>query len=362
MRRWTVLLLGILLFPLGGCEAPGFLPYARELEDMALMRTLGVDAAGENGVVVTVSTGEQAGGEEPVVLSGTAGTISGACLDMQSQGSSYIYYGHVGQLLLGEQLAARGVGNALEYVLRDIEMRLDTEVYLIRGAEAGPLIQAAAEAGGSATDRLEAMEEDAGLLSYSMPRTVGDVLIALERSGAAFVPALESGEEGELEAAGYGIIKDGVLVGWAEGEAAWGVNLLSDRVDADVLELEGAALRVVGARTTIRPVFEGERLTRLTITCSVDANLAEAPSGIRLQNRDMIEELERALEERERIRIQTALELSAALDADFMELRQAACLAAPWYKTEIDEQWRLTDLEIETSVVGTILRGYDVKD
>ena len=91
MRRWTVLLLGILLFPLGGCEAPGFLPYARELEDMALMRTLGVDAAGGNGVVVTVSTGEQAGGEEPVVLSGTAGTISGACLDMQSQGSSYIY-------------------------------------------------------------------------------------------------------------------------------------------------------------------------------------------------------------------------------------------------------------------------------
>ena len=91
MRRWTVLLLGILLFPLGGCEAPGFLPYARELEDMALMRTLGVDAAGGNGVVVTVSTGEQAGGEEPVVLSGTAGTISGACLDMQSQGSSLYF-------------------------------------------------------------------------------------------------------------------------------------------------------------------------------------------------------------------------------------------------------------------------------
>ena len=102
---------------------------------------------------------------------------------------------------------------------------------------------------------------------------------------------------------------------------------------------------------------------QLYLVLTVDIlSVDEDGSGIRLQNRDMIEELERALEERERIRIQTALELSAALDADFMELRQAACLATPWYKTEIDEQWRLTDLEIETSVVGTILRGYDVKD
>ena len=53
---------------LSGCGGLDLLPYARELEGMALMRTLGVDAAAE-GVAVTASTdaGED-GGEraEPV--------------------------------------------------------------------------------------------------------------------------------------------------------------------------------------------------------------------------------------------------------------------------------------------------------
>lgn len=362
MRRWPILLLGVLLLPLAGCGAPGFLPYARELEDMALMRTMGVDADGEDRVAVTVSSARQSGGEKPVVLSGAAGTISGACLEMQSQGSSYIYYGHVGQLLLGEKLAERGTDSALAYILRDIEMRLDTELYLVRGAEAGEVIRAAAEEGGSASDRLEAMEEDAGLLARSMPRTAGDVLESLSRSGAAFVPAVEAGEKGELEAAGYGILKDGALAGWAEDEAAGGVNLFLGQVDADVLELEGAALRVVGAKTSVRPVFEGGRLAGLDVVCRVDANVAEAPPGETLRDRAVLENLSRALEEREKERLQAALALCAGLDADFLELRQAACLAAPWKKAEIEAQWNLPGLAVQVSAEAHILRSYDVKD
>lgn len=363
MRRAALCaLLGALALPLAGCEAPGFLPYARELEDMALIRTMGVDAAQDGAVAVTVSTGAQsgAGGDEAVVLSGTAGTISGACLEMQSQGSSYIYYGHVGQLLLGEELAARGTGPALDYVLRDVEMRLDTEVYLIRGTGAGEVIQAAAGAGGSAADRLEAMEEDAGLLAHTMSRTAGDVLERLARSGSAFVPALAPGEEGELEAVGYGILKNGALAGWAEEEAAGGINLAMGQVDADVLELEGAALRVVGARTKVRPVFDGEQLTGLALCCRVDANLAEAAGGLDLRNPAVRERLEKALEERERVRLQAALDLSQELDADFLELRTAAYLARPDRKAGIEAQWSLAGLTLEASVEGTILRSYDV--
>lgn len=355
MRRWGALLLCALLFPLAGCEAPGFLPYARELEDMALIRTMGVDAAGEGAVEVTVSSGRQGGqGEEPVVLSGRSATISGACLEMQGEGSSYIYYGHVGQLLLGEDLAARGVKPALEYVIRDVEMRPGTQLYLVRGRGAGAAIRAAAGAGGSAADRLEAMEDDAGLLSHSMPVTAGDALERLERDGAAFVPAVRE-EAGTLEAVGYGILKEGWLAGWAEGEAAEGINLLMGRVDADVLELEEAALRVVGAKTAVGPIFEGERLTGLSLRCRVDANLAEVSGGAGP------EELLQALEEVEQARIRAALDLSRALDADFLGLRGRACLAAPWRKKAVEEQWDLPALTLEVRVEGRILRGYDVR-
>ena len=59
--------------------------------------------------MVTAASAEQSGGEQPaVVYSHSAGTVSAACLAMQSRGSAYIFYGHVGQLLSGEELAAAG--------------------------------------------------------------------------------------------------------------------------------------------------------------------------------------------------------------------------------------------------------------
>ena len=53
MRRWGCLLLLLPLLALAGC---GSLPSGREMGDMALLRTLGVDGAGE-GLEVTASTG-----------------------------------------------------------------------------------------------------------------------------------------------------------------------------------------------------------------------------------------------------------------------------------------------------------------
>ena len=56
MRRITALLLaGLAALTLTGCRrGPGLLPYAREIEDMELMQTLGVDRAGEGQVDLLV--------------------------------------------------------------------------------------------------------------------------------------------------------------------------------------------------------------------------------------------------------------------------------------------------------------------
>lgn len=113
MRRITALLLaGLAALTLTGCRrGPGLLPYAREIEDMELMQTLGVDRAGEGQVEVTASSGSGDPAEgAATVVSGQAGTISAAVLGMQGEGSSYLYFGHVGQLLLGEELAQAGGG------------------------------------------------------------------------------------------------------------------------------------------------------------------------------------------------------------------------------------------------------------
>lgn len=100
-------LAGMLL--LSGCSAT-LLPYAREMGDMALLRTMGVDAGeGDYQVEVTVSTGKRAYGlqgesQPSLVLSAQRESLSAACLAMQGLSDSYVFYGYVDQLLLGEGL------------------------------------------------------------------------------------------------------------------------------------------------------------------------------------------------------------------------------------------------------------------
>lgn len=372
-RAWLLALIGPLL--LSGCRSTA-LPYGREIEHMALMRTIGVDQAGE-GVRVTVSSGVPQGtdqsGQGPVVLSQTSGTISGALLSMQANGASYVFYGHVGQLLLGEELARQDVYPALDYVLRDIEMRLDTSLYLVQGsaeqAVSMPARQSQEGAGPptSAAERLEAMEADAQLRSYATPRTVGEVLSELEEWGASYAPALSLSDqtEGVLTAAGYGILKEGALAAWTSDSQAHGINLLEGRVNADMIELTlpdgaGAALRVVGAETTIRPVWEKDTLTGLTITCTVDANLAEAPSDLDLSQGDMLAWLEERLAEVEEGRIREALDLAQRLEADYLGLAVGAGMAAPWHWSDIQREWDLGSLALSVHVEAGIQRGYDV--
>lgn len=356
MKKRVVLVLLLLMLLLTGCRRySGFLPYAREIEDMELIRTLGVDGAGETGVAITASGGTSQ--EETEVVSGEAGTISAAVLELQGEGSSYLYFGHVTQLLLGEELARRGVMPSLDYVLRDVEMRLETALYVVRNGTAGQAIEAAA-ADGSATDRLEALADDAGLTANSMPRTVKDVLAELDRQGASFLPAVLA--DGGLTAAGYGILKDGALVGWAEGDAALGVNLIFGKVDADVVEVQApdgtkAALRVVGAAASVRPIWQGDTLAGLKVHCKVDANLAE---GSAMPDQAALDALEAALAQVEADRMAQALELSRALDADYLGLRQSAAFAVPWHKGVLLGSQSMKNLKLEATAQAVIQRSY----
>lgn len=351
MKPYLLCLLLALCLPLSGCRYAGVLPYGREIEDMELIRTLGVDQA-PAGVAVTASGGDQ---EETRVVEGEADTISAAVLALQGGGDSYLYFGHVTQLLVGEGLAAQGVAPTLDYALRDVEMRLETALYLVRG-EAGTAIRAAA-AEGSATDRLEALAADAGLTAASMPRTLKDVLADLDRQGASFLPAVTG--DGALSAAGYGILKGDVLAGWAQGDAALGVNLIFGKVDADVVTVTAgdtsAALRVVGADTGVAPLWDGGRLSGLEVTCRVEANIAE---GAPMPDQAALSALAAALADMETGRMEQALALAQSLDADYLGLRPAAALASPWHKAALLGDRGLAGLALEARAEVTIQRSY----
>ena len=357
-RAQWLLLAAAACAALAGSAPLDALPYAYEIEDTVLLRTLGVDVGTQSldGVGVTASSGERpAVGDSPgqagVVLSAQADTVSAARTMMQSYGKDELFFGDVEQVVVGEGLAQRGLDDLLALMARDPELRLEARLWVVRGGSASDVLFGGEESGG-VDDRLDAMESNADQGAATLPRTAREALVDLARSGTTFLPALAQGPsrpgdgaEGDttVSTAGYALFRDGALCGWAAGEEAHGIHLLLGRADGGLLECaapDGArvALLLTDVRTGYTPIFRGGALAGLEVKCKVEARLAEVRGGDAL-SREELAWLEAETARLCRTRMETALSHSRALEADYLNLRQRAALSAPWRKDELEQDW-----------------------
>ncbi|MEH2940207.1 Ger(x)C family spore germination C-terminal domain-containing protein [Lawsonibacter sp. JLR.KK007] len=355
-RGWMAPLALSLL--LTGCSG---LPAAREMGDMALLRTMGIDAAA-NGVAVTGSTGPRAKGlqaeDEPaLILSADRESLSGACLAMQGQSDSYVFFGYVDQLLLGQELAERGVQPVLDYFSRDAELGLGAQLWLVRGAAAREAVSSGGDKG--VDSRLETLQTDSDMGIASITRTAGEVYTDLLELGSAFVPALSpAGDEtAVLTERGYGVLNGDRLVGFLDGEAAKGLELLAGGPSADVLEAELAqnrvSVKVVSASTKSELEVQGGVLSGLKLTCRVEARLSEYQ---RHPDEAAVQALKTGLEQRERLRLEAALERLQELGTDCTGLGARAGIARPalWQRVQRDWADRFAELPVELQVQVTV--------
>lgn len=354
---------------LSGCGKAA-LPYAREMGDMALLRTMGADAGEEAGQVrVTVSTGKRAAGlqgesQPPLILSAAGESLSAACLSMQGLSDSYVFYGYVDQLLLGEEAALEGVEPVLDYFSRDVELGLGAQVWLVRGGTAQAAIQAGGETG--VDSRLSTLQTDSEMGAAGITRTAGEVFSSLLEQGCAYLPALraagaEEGERTALLEAGYGVLRDGKLAGYLDGESAKGLELLAGQTAEDIIEVDlpsgRAVARITEVSTRCEPVFQGEELTGLRLYCRAAAELAEFHEPM---DQGELAQLREALEEREGLRLRQVMEQLRGWGTDCTALGSQVAQADParWEKLRGEWEERFSTIPYEVSVQVSVSRTY----
>lgn len=253
-RVWAAVLAVIL-----AARGAGILPRGREMEELALIAALAVDQAG-HGVTVTAVTGVRASqGEEPEVLTGAGESLAAACRAVELSRATRPYLGQAERLLLGEAQAETGLGETLEFVLADGELRLDTLLYIVRG-EAGAGLAATAP---------ETAQETPG--EDRRGRTVGETLSRLMEGEYALIPALAPGGKGRLAPAGWAVAGPEGLAGFLEGDAALGADLLAGLGDGEVISLPSGALELTGARC----LAKGGRLR-----CALTAQISQGEGTV----------------------------------------------------------------------------------
>lgn len=242
---WALLLALVL-----AARGAGLLPRGQEMEELALVAALAADGSA-SAVTVTAVTGVRISqDEEPKVLTGKGASLAEACQGLKKQDDAIPYLGQTDRLLVGEELARTGLRETLDFVLSDRTLRLDTLLYIIKGAAGEALSGAAAQVAGET-----GTEDPRG-------RTVGETLSRLAEGEYAPVPVLEPGGDGTLKPAGWAAVgPEGLVRFWTE-EAAQGAELLAGQAKGTVVPLpDGSAAALTGVRIWAR---EGELQCTLT--------------------------------------------------------------------------------------------------
>lgn len=353
--RKGLFLMGMAAVLLCLCGCKGLSERNARMEDLALLRVLAVDG-GEDGVSVSATTGPLQ--QQPAVyLEGAGGTVGSACQQARESAAAYAAYSHVEQILVGEDLARQGLTELLDYLERDVELRLSSRLWLVRGEACAALTKERAE---EMVERLSVLEETAGVGANGPDRTAGDVIAARERSGCTFLPVLTLTEAGELICDGYGVLKEDRLICWLEGDQAVGVSLLLGAMKDSLVDLtledgRQASVRVGGAECGLRGELEDGTLTSLGVRCKIRASAAQLPREWRWSAGER-EQLERQTARWAEDCIRQSIAMMQSIGADPLELGRRVGQSQPWRWETVLRQWETAfpHLDIDAKVAAAV--------
>lgn len=190
MKKLVSLLLALAMLPgLAGCGSV-YSNY-REMEQLLVLQTMGLDSAAE-GIKLSLASGaDSARGTEPVRLAVTSPTVSAAFDEAQNYSfEESLFFAHINTLLVGEGAAKRGLGDELSFICQAPRIRIDIPIYIVKNGDAADVIM---DTGGTGKGVAEILM---GVREYLENRgggifTAADIVRDSLRYGSALVCALE---------------------------------------------------------------------------------------------------------------------------------------------------------------------------
>ena len=190
MKKLVSLLLALAMLPgLAGCGSV-YSNY-REMEQLLVLQTMGLDSAAE-GIRLSLASGaDSARGTEPVRLAVTSPTVSAAFDEAQNYSfEESLFFAHINTLLAGEGAAKRGLGDELNFICQAPRIRIDIPIYIVKNGDAADVIM---DTGGTGKGVAEILM---GVREYLEKRgggmfTAADIVRDSLRYGSALACALE---------------------------------------------------------------------------------------------------------------------------------------------------------------------------
>ena len=379
MRRCLLSLAVAAVFLLSGCSMAS--SGGTEVEGLMLIRTVGIDTQSEAQAAkharITVCTGVGLNQTPPKILSREDVSIAAAVENLKYNATGLEpFFSHTQQVLLGETAAKDGFSAAMDWMLRSMEIRLDTEIYVVRGNTAEAVLSGTKGTTTSVSDMLSLLRDTASNTGEGYVYNCGEIASSLLANGNALILAVELEEtrvgaegagSGEVKPCGYGVIRRDALVGYTEPALSYAVCFLTNHLGAYTMQVTTEdgdyTLMLKNASAEYAPVFSTDgKISRVNVTMKTTCTVLQMVSGAN--------PVDEAVRETVAAAVQTVLEEDAAsvirssadMEVDFLDIGSACRRKAPGKFDDMPADWQEQFSAVAFSIYADVQveRTYDL--
>lgn len=404
VKRQKVLLYIVISMALclNGCKRfVSYFPKRAEIDSLEFIRVLGIDRSPEDPQNIRVTMqytaqdnqqASQAGGGSKDNQSGEASkvrtivsegkTVSEAVKEAQLFNEREIFLGHVFAVIIGDEAAREDLGKYTDFISRGMELRLDNNIYIAKDTTAEELISKYSQSGKSLSETIEHFVANYGTTSTSGSLKLIELMEKLDdKNEGLFIPALnviekkaDSAQNGEkskedinIELDGYGIIKDAMLIAYADKQLSAAINILNNKYisgDITVTDPYGydVALEVIEVATNKKYNFDGEDIKSIDLHIIVNSNVGEQHSKENIYDNASMEYL--FMEQADIVKedVHSIIAFAQDHNVDILGFGKGMFKQHPvrWEKIKDDWDNIFPNLSVDIEVKSRILRTYDI--
>ncbi|MEK4531493.1 Ger(x)C family spore germination protein [Solibacillus sp. FSL K6-1554] len=377
MKKYMFILI-ILNFILTGCWDK------RELNELAITLALGIDKVeGEDEYEVTaqvvvpsaVSMKDGTGGTAVTLFTENGETVYEALRRMTKVSPRKIYPGHLQMLIIGEELAKEGIGESLDLLARDWELRPDFYVVVAKDVTAREILNVTTDLESIPASKMFAglkVSEKAwaGTYGVTLDELIVDlisegkeaVLTGIQLAGNKQIGSTQQNIESiskpaQIKYDNLAVFKEDRLMGWLTEQDSRGYSGITNSVKSTVTSIscpnEGKSTIEV---TNFHSKVEGNIVhgkPEVNIHTKAEGKVGEVRCKIDLKNPEAIQELEKIYEkEATRIINETIDVLQQEYQSDIFGFGEAIHRSNPQEWDQIKENWdeEFSDLTVNVKV------------
>lgn len=346
------------------------------LEQLTVVSALGLDAAPNNQIQVTVQLVNPmppigAGGgksqKKPFVTYSAVGdTIVDALNQIQQQAKKKIFLPQTKTIVIGEELARSGIYAQVDFFWRNIDQNL-TSWILVSKQTAQSTLQNAKELENVPANAWKLYFQNkryflatgASELYKFLPRLTQ---VGLQATAAGIVPISDSDNESVMKIGDTVIFKDYKLIGWLTSQESQVVNWLNGELDTGTLSIEmpgkGKTVVVTLREIHVRmsPVLQDDRVT-MRIRINGKAEVVMAEEKIDVTDLKLSNEMERELNKQiQRSAETTIAKIAKNFNSDIVGFGEVIHRKYPERWKQMKPNWNqyLADMDVQVDASAEI--------